>query len=362
MNAENNLSLDQAATLALQKHLAGQYQESADIVEAILKQNNSMLIPLYLRALHLYLAKNEVEAKNLMNQIDQAMPELQKFHYKQSLLEQQDLNNWFTIQNTRLIEFCQFNNVECFIISYPKCGRTWLRMMLGKYLLNGQEGDPIELLNLTNQLKDVPTTELSHDDYPMWKHIDKMETDKSIYQNKKVVWLARDPRDAFVSYYFQHTKREDGKRANDDFDGSMGDFLTHPIGGLPSIIKFYNIWAKNLQVPKKTFVLTYEKIHEAPEAMLKALIEFLGYPNYGDEAIHAAVDYCQFDNMKKIEEQNLLNNPRLKAADGQDPEAFKVRKGKVGGYTEYLNDQEITQMEEYIQSHLDPFYKQLGYL
>jgi len=109
-------------------------------------------------------------------------------------------------------------------------------------------------------------------------------------------------------------------------------------------------------------VLTYEKIHEAPEAMLKALIEFLGYPNYGDEAIHAAVDYCQFDNMKKIEEQNLLNNPRLKAADGQDPEAFKVRKGKVGGYTEYLNDQEITQMEEYIQSHLDPFYKQLGYL
>ncbi|MFC3150003.1 sulfotransferase domain-containing protein [Litoribrevibacter euphylliae] len=347
---------------AINHYFGSRFSECSQVVSKIFNKDPNLLIPNYLYSLLLYRSGNKIEALDLMRKIDRAFPALKKFNYRHSVLEQQKDDDWQTVQSKRLKEFWTFQFIQNFIISYPKCGRTWLRLLLGKYLLNGSEGDPIEILNITNGRPELPTTEFSHDDYPMWKHIDFINKDKSIYQNKKVIFLIRDPRDVLVSYYFQYTKRKDREIANDNFDGTMGDFLHHPIGGLPSIINFYNIWAENLTTPESLMILTYEELHNTPFESLKETINFLGFPDYGEKTMLDAIEYCQFENMKEIEEKNLLNNQRLRADNLSDPETFKVRKGKIGGYKDYLSNSEIINLEDYINSNLHPFYKQFKYI
>jgi hypothetical protein len=41
-------------------------------------------------------------------------------------------------------------------------------------------------------------------------------------------------------------------------------------------------------------------------------------------------------------------------ADPNDPETFKVRKGKVGGYVDYLGEEEIALLGRKIRDELDP--------
>jgi hypothetical protein len=45
--------------------------------------------------------------------------------------------------------------------------------------------------------------------------------------------------------------------------------------------------------------------------------------------------------MKKLERAGAFDSKILRAGDTQDPESFKVRRGKIGGFADYLspNDQ-----------------------
>ena len=42
--------------------------------------------------------------------------------------------------------------------------------------------------------------------------------------------------------------------------------------------------------------------------------------------------------------------------DPTDPETFKVRKGKVGGYVDYLDAKEIEYLDNKIEADLDPIF------
>ena len=94
-----------------------------------------------------------------------------------------------------------------YIISFPKSGRTWLRMLLGKAVCRKYGLDENLMVNtykLTGAAGISPVI-FTHDDSSI-KHghrHDRLETDKSRYRNQKVIFLIRDPRDVIVSCYFQ---------------------------------------------------------------------------------------------------------------------------------------------------------------
>ena len=60
--------------------------------------------------------------------------------------------------------------------------------------------------------------------------------------------------------------------------------------------------------------------------------------------------------MKAMEKTNSFGTSRLKPADPRDPESYKVRKGKVGGFVDYLDPKEIKYCDEAIANHLSPIY------
>jgi hypothetical protein len=58
--------------------------------------------------------------------------------------------------------------------------------------------------------------------------------------------------------------------------------------------------------------------------------------------------------MKKMERNNEFSRSWLRAVDVQDEESFKVRRGKIGGYTDYLEDNEIAAVNRLIDEQLAP--------
>ena len=84
----------------------------------------------------------------------------------------------------------------------------------------------------------------------------------------------------------------------------------------------------------------------------------IGIPEVEDQLLQDAVDYAAFGNMRKMEMENKLASERLAPGDNKDPESFKTRKGKVGGYTEYLSDAQIAELNHKMATQLSD---QLGY-
>ncbi len=253
--------------------------------------------------------------------------------------------------------------VDASIISYPKSGRTWLRMMMTRAIQKEYDLPLTTNLTLTQFYRlrpGIPLVEISHDDDPHYKTPDELETDKAQYRNQKVLLLVRDPRDAIVSIYFQYTRRKDKIHAGDpEYQGSLQDFLDYERGSLATLLRFYQIWQKNQKVPKAMLLLSYEELHQNPLASLRRAFDFLGFPPLSAAALDFAVEEGAFENMRALEEARA-GGPLLKPADTNDPESYKTRRGAVGGYVNYLSPTDTEKIESRLQAALGSFYAQPG--
>ena len=102
------------------------------------------------------------------------------------------------------------------MVSFGKSGRTWLRVLLSRvYQLQHGLGERavIGFDNLHFQADGVPKIMFTHDNYV--KDYTGHRDSKADFYDKKVVFLARDPRDVAVSQYFQWKYRmKPNKRAD----------------------------------------------------------------------------------------------------------------------------------------------------
>ncbi len=220
------------------------------------------------------------------------------------------------------------------VVSYPKSGRTWLRVML-------------------NDLNIVPT--YSHDgtQHGLATPHHQLSTDKSPFQNNRVVFMVRDPRDTVVSAYFQVTKR------HQTFDGSLSDFIRDERFGIEKILRFHQIWHENRSVPNDFTVVRYEDLHEAPLKTMRSLMDFLGRKNATDQKLQGVIDFYQFNNMQKLEREGYFKKTFkgvLAPKDANDPNTYKTRKGKVGGYRENMSGEDAAFCREIMQNRPNPFY------
>ena len=244
-------------------------------------------------------------------------------------------------------------SADVVILSYPKCGRTWLRMMLGRTLaLHFGLGDVNYLAN--DLLADTDAKSLrirvSHDDNPHWKEPGKLSRRKGRYRRQKVVFLVRDPRDVVVSMYFERSRREQVDV------GTMGDFLEASVGSLNTILEYYNIWAANRGQAGDFLMIRYEDLQQGSAVELRRLLDFIGLSEVSNEHIAEAVEYSSFKNMREMEMGGDVSSGRLKPRNRNDMESFKTRKGVVGGYVEYLEPAQIDSVERRITERLDPFF------
>jgi len=249
---------------------------------------------------------------------------------------------------------------DAHLISYPKCGRTWLVLLISKALESHYQcrplRKPLKLRSFAKPWRGVPYILQHHDGHAGACLPEELSADKSEYAGRKVLFMVRDPRDVLVSAYFQKTKR------NAHFSGRMEEFIHQRRGSIETIVAFYNIWAANRGTPADFHLVTYEDLQQDTAGELRRALAFLGILGVSDEVIHDAVAFCDFNNMRRLEERNAFGTSRLAARDASDPETFKTRKGEVGGYREYLHGEELAYVERVINEQLDPLYQRyLGY-
>ena len=262
---------------------------------------------------------------------------------------------------------------QLIIVAHPKSGNTWLKVMLTR-LYGIRHGIAPEDFSKYPSLADsnpaIPRFAATNGWYSYERAIgDKLqpEAPDSELKHKPVMLLARNPLDIAVSWFFQFTKRQSAHKQElinadlahpvDRSNIDMWDFVRHSDIGLNSLIDFLNYWERALAKLDKTLLTNYESLRADPGAVLRQITTLMG-DSFADEDIQEAVDFGSFDNLRKLESEGFFRSGGLTLRNPKDPESFKVRRAKVGGYRDYFTPEQADELEALVRERLSP---SLGY-
>jgi alcohol sulfotransferase len=78
-----------------------------------------------------------------------------------------------------------------------------------------------------------------------------------------------------------------------------------------------------------------------------------------DEArIDEAVRFASVDNLRELERGSFFRSSgiRMMPKDRGNPDSYKVRRAKVGGYRDYFDDDQLAEIDALVQSTLSPVF------
>ena len=263
-------------------------------------------------------------------------------------------------------EYRKLQQADWVLMSWGKSGRTWFRVMMSRFY-QLHFGLPTEhMLEFDNYHRldrRAPRVLFSHNNYMRdylreWQRLDH-------FRGKKVVLLVRDPRDVAVSQYFQWRYRMLPGKKELNFYPPHGaevdtfDFVSNPDCGIPRIVDYFNGWARAMpMMGDDLLLLRYEDMRVDPATALQQAMSFTGTPGT-PEHIEAARDYAAYENMKKREtssEGMRATGQRVRPGDEGNPDSFKVRRGKIGGYRDYFTADQLARVDAMVDGRLDPVF------
>lgn len=263
-------------------------------------------------------------------------------------------------------EFFVWKSGDVFIISFPRSGRTWLRVFLAKYISEYTEQDfDISFRNLKRPSSFVSRIRFSHwgiigQVLEAWRKkkpnfdIAKIEGNaKELSRRERVIFLVRDPRDVVISYYYHLMHARKDSHAS---EMSLSEFIRNPNIGIEHIIDYMNTWyTKGTHHIKNFNIVRYEDLVQNKES-LRGLLRLVGVPA-NEKIFTNAIAYASFDNMKKLESQDAFGGKYFSKGESREPEASHVRQGKIGGFASYLSAEDV----QYVNAVLDKLNPVFGY-
>jgi len=265
-------------------------------------------------------------------------------------------------------EYRKLKLADWVLMSWGKSGRTWFRVMLSRFYQVKHDLPQRHLLefdNLQRMNPAIPRVLFSHNNY-LRDYLGDWTTLEH-FRGKKVVLLVRDPRDVSVSQFFQwqHRMRPHKMLLNEyppkGTDTSIYDFVTNPKVGVPRIVDYFNGWARFSPDQNELLLIRYEDMRKKPETVMKKVLDFVGTPGTEGQ-IRQAVEFAAYDNMKKMETKKVFwaSGARVKPGDRKNPDSFKVRRAKVGGYRDYFDDEQVAIIDRMVKEKLDPVFGYSG--
>jgi hypothetical protein len=246
-------------------------------------------------------------------------------------------------------------NADYLLLSLTNCGRTWLRVILGRAIqlhYAQARSNPLadvnlhDLFSFSERVPTLPSIKPMHEKYGQFGNT---------YERQKVILLVRDPRDAIVSRYHQHKAELTQKLGYDDLDRYVcesEDFAAY--------IQFYNDWHHYRDRAQAVLTVRYEDMKADTLQSVQRVCNFLAIALTPDE-IKAAIDYASFQNMRKmeIEGSTQVRTQVMSVRNVENAASFKVRKGSIGGYRAELKPESVDWVDSAIATQLNPVY---GYL
>ncbi|PIA63210.1 hypothetical protein AQUCO_00200909v1 [Aquilegia coerulea] len=205
---------------------------------------------------------------------------------------------------------------DVIITSSPKAGTTWLKALVSSIVNECNNGDDeldsltkenphnivksletfIYLLDPTADLSGIPSPRIFHSHLPYHALPDSIKNSKC-----KIVYIARNPKDTFVSlwHFLNGLKPEDQDLY--PIDQAFEDFCNgiHFFGPYNDHVLAY--WNESLTFPKKVHFLKYEDLKKDPKQQVKKLGEFLEKPFGTDEEVDQVLWRCSIERLQNLE-------------------------------------------------------------
>jgi hypothetical protein len=269
------------------------------------------------------------------------------------------------------LELAKAERTGLLIIGHPKSGNTWLRTMLSR-LYQVRHGLPASVIVTSDELARrnpaIPRISATNGYYSYEGAVGAAlapEAADSPLRHKPIVLLARHPCDIAVSWFFQFTRRQSAHKQElinhfidhpiDRRTIAMWDFVRHSDIGVPFLIDYLNTWEQNVARLPRAIVVRYEDLRAEPRTTLQRIGALMG-ETFSDFELEEAVAFGAFDNLKKLERQGFFRQGGLSLRDPKDPESFKVRRAKVGGYKDYFTAAQALELEELVRRRLSPTF------
>ena len=180
------------------------------------------------------------------------------------------------------------------VVSHPKSGRTWLRVMLARYI----DGSPIETLRDSTRVvpnagspgsepSPKPGIFFSHD--PTW-----------FAQVERGVVLLRDPGEILVSYFFHASEH----RASGRVSSTLSQFVDSDLG-IAALADFFTRVLEHLD--DHVTMVTYDELVTDPVRALTCVIDGCGIGPADRPRVVETVAASSLEAMREIEAAQPLN-------------------------------------------------------
>jgi hypothetical protein len=222
---------------------------------------------------------------------------------------------------------------EFFLVSFPKAGNTWLRLMianllgygdqigfhnLGKYVPDSESKSQVDsVIDRKSRFYNFPVQIIKSHDYFL-----------PFYRRAKVIYVVRNGIDCITSYYHYLNARANApipREAFIDGDGiKVKSWRRH-------LLSWYDAPVQSLLIVK------YEDLNEEPGDQLHRVVQFLGIDADGNR-VKEVVAKTNFAQMQQMEERfGYYNAPPIRGGR----QAKFVRRGQVAAKTDVYTDNQI---------------------
>lgn len=223
---------------------------------------------------------------------------------------------------------------EFFLVSFPKSGNTWIRFILANLIKPNDVlvtlkniGEYVPDIHVRAQRDIVFDKNSAFYNLP-FKVVKSHDEYLPFFQNKQIIYVVRDGRDALTSYFYYHIGRSlSPPSLRELIEGKNfslhGSWSKHVIG-----------WTKGKS--KSKLILKYEDMLNNPQEQTMKLVEFLSY-NVTKEQIEQAISNSSIKQLREIEEKYGGVNDR----NGTPKNIPFFRKGEKNDYKNLFKEDDL---------------------
>src|SRR5580704_156682 len=236
-----------------------------------------------------------------------------------------------------------------FLVSYPKSGNTWARLLIANLLSPGQPAD----LAAVNRLVPDPSSEIK-------RHFSTMPRPRVIKSHfvfdpryPRVIYIVRDPRDVVLSeYHYQRkTRRIDDQYPLEKYVSRFVAGETYPENG--SWGEHVASWIMARGGDPRFLLVRYETLLADTVGEVARIADFLGI-SATDQRLAEVVQWSSADRMRELEAKQSDASSLMK---GSRKDMSFVRAAKSGGWRGDLPEP----LAEKMESAWPSIMRHLGY-
>ena len=218
----------------------------------------------------------------------------------------------------------QYDNIPNLVLSFPRCGRTWMKHLFGHYIAQKYQ---VEFTKWVDRPRNgIPRILFRHDfmsttgHIPWDEYFKIQENGKFIFieemKKQNIIYLFRDPLDVLFSYwpYLQSIPYKNFAAPKHD---DIVDFAHNKQWGLDIIINFMNTQLDHYdQHQSRKLKVRYEDLKKK-DSEWERLIDFV-FGSCDSEAYEYAKSHTTFSKMQEKNKKDIPENLKFYRKGGSN--------------------------------------------